>query len=41
MFEHTATVLDVEPALPMEIAGWGVLGLSLLVTALWLVYVYR
>lgn len=34
-------VLEAEPALPMEIAGWGVLLVSLLVTALWLVYVYR
>ena len=35
------TVLEAETELPMEIAGWGVLALSLLVTIGWLVYLYR
>ena len=34
-------LLETEPELPMALAGWGVLALSLLVTILWLVYVYR
>ena len=35
------TVLEAETELPMEIAGWGVLALSLLLTVVWLVYLYR
>lgn len=31
----------LETALPMEIAGWGVLLLSLLITLAWLGSVYR
>ena len=31
----------LETALPMDVVGWGVLLVSLLVTILWLVYVYR
>ncbi len=37
----TQVVLEEEPALPMELAGWGVLVLSLLVTVIWLAYLYR
>lgn len=31
----------LDTALPMELAGWGVLGLSTLITLAWLGYVYR
>ncbi|WP_256547894.1 hypothetical protein [Halovivax gelatinilyticus] len=41
MYALATVALEVEPELPMEIAGWGVLGLSILITALWLAYVYR
>ena len=34
-------VLETETAFPMEATGWGVLALSVLLTVLWLVYVYR
>ncbi|AEH37293.1 hypothetical protein [Halopiger xanaduensis] len=34
-------VLAAETELPMEIVGWGVLIASLLVTIVWLAYVYR
>ena len=34
-------VLDADPTLPMGLAGWGTLALSLLVTFLWLAYLYR
>ena len=34
-------VLEAETTLPMDLAGWGTLALALLVTLLWLVYVYR
>ena len=37
----STVVLEAEPALPMELTGWGVLGVSLLITAIWLVYLYR
>lgn len=37
----TRIVLEEEPALPMELTGWGVLVLSLIVTVVWLAYVYR
>ena len=37
----SAVVLETEPALPMELAGWGVLGVSILITVVWLVYLYR
>ena len=35
------TVLEAETTLPMDIAGWGTLALALLVTLVWLIYVYR
>ncbi|WP_268892310.1 hypothetical protein [Natronorubrum halalkaliphilum] len=41
MNELTYAVLEAEPELPMELAGWGVLALSLLVAIVWLVYLYR
>ncbi|WP_282102547.1 hypothetical protein [Halovivax limisalsi] len=41
MLEHAPVVLETEPALPMTLTGWGVLALSVLVTVLWLAYVYR
>ncbi len=31
----------LETTLPMDIAGWGTLALSLLVAVVWLVYLYR
>ena len=34
-------VLEAEPALPMDVVGWGTLALGLLVTLVWLVYLYR
>ena len=37
----SAVVLEMEPALPMELTGWGVLGVSILITVIWLVYLYR
>ncbi|MFC3957164.1 hypothetical protein [Halovivax cerinus] len=40
MVEH-APVLETGSTLPIDAVGWGVLLLSLLVTALWLAYVYR
>ena len=41
MTNLSTVVLDTGTELPMEIAGWGVLLLSLLIAVLWLVYVYR
>ena len=38
MIDHPV-VLDT--AIPMEVAGWGVLLVSLAVTVLWLAYVFR
>ena len=32
---------DAESLLPMGLEGWVVLGLALLVTFVWLIYVYR
>ncbi|MDQ2049221.1 hypothetical protein RBH26_01865 [Natronolimnohabitans sp. A-GB9] len=37
----TQVVLEEEPALPMELAGWGVLIVSILLTVVWLAYLYR
>ncbi|WP_268257975.1 hypothetical protein [Halopiger goleimassiliensis] len=34
-------VLEAEPVLPIGVVGWGTLALALLVTLVWLVYVYR
>ena len=34
-------VLAEEPHLPMDVVGWGTLILSLLVTVVWLAYLYR
>ena len=34
-------VLEAEPVLPMDIVGWGALALGVLVTLLWLGYLYR
>ena len=39
MNELTHVVLETE--LPMGIAGWGTLALALLVTIVWLIYLYR
>lgn len=41
MPDYAPVVLETEPALPMTLTGWGVLALSLVITALWLAYVYR
>ncbi|MCU4741857.1 hypothetical protein OB955_21090 [Halobacteria archaeon AArc-m2/3/4] len=43
MNELTYAILetDAETALPMEIVGWAVLGVSLLITVAWLFYLYR
>lgn len=41
MNDAFAHVLEAEPALPMEIVGWGVLLVSLLIAAVWLFYLYR
>ncbi|WP_339104069.1 hypothetical protein [Haloterrigena salinisoli] len=37
----TQVVLSESPELPMELVGWGALVLSLLVTVVWLAYLYR
>ncbi|MFP8954725.1 hypothetical protein ACLI4Z_17435 [Natrialbaceae archaeon A-arb3/5] len=34
-------VLDAEPTLPLDLVGWGTLALALIVTIIWLVYLYR
>ncbi len=34
-------VLEAEPELPMALTGWGALILALLVTVVWLAYLYR
>ncbi|AFZ73825.1 hypothetical protein SAMN05443661_12814 [Natronobacterium gregoryi] len=39
MNELAFVVLETE--LPMGIAGWGTLALGVLVTAVWLIYLYR
>ncbi|EMA36019.1 hypothetical protein SAMN05444422_101780 [Halobiforma haloterrestris] len=41
MNELTQAVLESEPVLPMDVVGWGALILGLLVTIVWLVYLYR
>lgn len=41
MYELTHLLLEAEPELPMTLAGWGVLLVSLAVAAVWLVYLYR
>lgn len=35
------TVLQTEPALPIEYVGWSVLVSSLLITVGWMIYLYR
>ncbi len=35
------TTILTETALPMDAVGYGVLGVSLLITAAWLAYLYR
>ncbi|WP_124177913.1 hypothetical protein [Natrarchaeobius halalkaliphilus] len=37
----TATLLQTEPALPMDVVGWGTLVLALVVVLVWLAYLYR
>ncbi|WP_268258138.1 hypothetical protein [Halopiger djelfimassiliensis] len=37
----THGILETGSELPMDVVGWGVLGLSLLVTVAWLAYLYR
>ena len=32
---------DAEPTLPLEIVGWGILLVSIAITIVWLVYLYR
>lgn len=32
---------NAEPALPMDVVGWGVLIVSLLIAVAWLAYLYR
>ncbi len=39
MIELTYAVLETD--FPMVIAGWGVLLISLLITAFWMLYLYR
>ncbi|ELZ13845.1 hypothetical protein C479_03331 [Halovivax asiaticus JCM 14624] len=41
MFEHSQIVLETGSDLPIDAVGWGVLALSLVVTGVWLAYVYR
>ncbi|MFC4437061.1 MULTISPECIES: hypothetical protein [Natrialbaceae] len=41
MNELIGVVLEAETALPMDIVGWGTLLVSLLVTVVWLAYLYR
>lgn len=41
MNELTVVALEAESALPMDIVGWGMLLLSLVVTGAWLAYFYR
>lgn len=41
MYQLTHLVLEAETELPMEIAGWGMLVLGVLITVGWLVYLYR
>ncbi|WP_255170046.1 hypothetical protein [Natrononativus amylolyticus] len=41
MNELSSVLLETEPALPMEIAGWGVLLVGLVITVVWLLYLYR
>lgn len=41
MVEHAHVVLETGADLPIDAVGWSVLVISLLVTALWLAYVFR
>ncbi|MEY7848037.1 hypothetical protein AB7C87_02385 [Natrarchaeobius sp. A-rgal3] len=41
MVELTNGILNAEPVLPLDIVGWGTLILALLVTIVWLAYLYR
>lgn len=41
MYQLAYLVLEAETELPMEITGWGMLVLGLLITVAWLVYLYR
>ena len=41
MNEFTQIVLAEGTQLPMDVVGWGALILSLLVTVVWLAYLYR
>jgi hypothetical protein len=41
MNELVPVVLEAEPTLPMSIAGWGTLLLSVAVAVVWLAYLYR
>ncbi|WP_255455249.1 hypothetical protein [Natrialba sp. INN-245] len=41
MTELTHGILNAEPVLPMDLVGWGTLLLAVLVTVVWLVYLYR
>ncbi|AGB36772.1 hypothetical protein [Natronococcus occultus] len=41
MNELLAIVLEAETTLPMGIAGWGTLLVSLAVTVAWVAYLYR
>lgn len=33
--------VDAETTLPMDLAGWGILIFALVVTVVWLAYLYR
>ncbi|SIS06061.1 hypothetical protein [Natronorubrum thiooxidans] len=41
MNELAFAVLESDPELPMALTGWGTLALGLLVTIVWLAYLYR
>lgn len=41
MNELMQIVLEAETQLPMELAGWGILALAVLLTVVWLVFLYR
>lgn len=32
---------DAEPAMPIDIVGWGLIVLALVLTVVWLAYLYR
>ena len=41
MTSLATVLLETETALPMDVVGWTVLIVSLLIAAVWFVYLYR